>query len=233
VKKDKLRVIAIDAPDERKLIAAVQMGLWQAIRLFTEAPPKGARHNFGLAAYQQWAKMLTNTRNPQGWKRFFPPGYRLYAALAGVNGITGVYPWVRLVGAGDGAERGMYAGFLEEAAILLGKPLLSEAATQFRRSQKVWCELSDAALPEDVPLLKQTRELLQRRRDVFMHQGGAAIDEIARIDRALGDLRTSAGREFPMVNGDVAGLFQQIRDYVLEIHDIEAQAIEQMKKALA
>jgi hypothetical protein len=233
VKKDKYRVISLDPPDERKLPAAVQKGLWQCIRLFTEAPPKGARHNLGFAAYQHWANMLTNKRNPQSWNRFFPRGARLYAALAGSNGMTGIYPWVRLWGAGDGAERGMYADFLEEAAIVLSKPGLSEAGELFRYSQKLWCKLSDAALPDGVPLLKQTRELLQLRHDSFIGQGQAAAEEIARIDHALKDLREHATQEFPLKDGEIVDLLAGLSMLVRKIHDIESQAVEQMQAALA
>ena len=233
VKKDKYRVISLDPPDERKLVSAVHKGLWQCVRLYTEAPPKGARQNFGFAAYQHWAKMLTNTRNPQSWTRFFPAGSRLYAALAGNHGITGIYPWIRMWGAGDGAERGMFADFLEEAAVILNKPLLSDAADTFRRSRAAWLKLADTALPENVPLLKRTRELLQRRHDLFIHHGETALDEIHNIENGLQELRESAAREFPLGDAGVSGLFSEMRDCVLAIHDLEVQAVEQMQQALA
>ena len=52
----------------------MQKGIWQCISLYTEAPPRGKKDNFGFAALQYWAKMLTNTRNKQSWERLFAPG---------------------------------------------------------------------------------------------------------------------------------------------------------------
>jgi len=233
VKKNKYRLISLDPPDEHKLVPAVQKGLWQCIRLFTEAPPKGTRNNFGFAAYRHWAKMLTNTRNPQGWARFFPAGSRLYAALAGFNAMTGLYGWARIWGAGQGAERGMYADFLNEAAVILNRPGLNESAGLFRASQASWRTLSEAALPEEFPLLKETRELLQRRHDLFIQQGDTALDEIHRIDINLRDNRRVAAQEFPMSPNEITGLFGRLQQIVLKIHDIEVQAVEAMQTSIA
>lgn len=86
VKDDKFHILALGAPDVSKLPTAVQKGIWQSISLYTEAPSKGARDNFGFAAYQKWAAMWTNTRNTQSWERLFAPGPCMYAALAGGMG---------------------------------------------------------------------------------------------------------------------------------------------------
>lgn len=233
VKKDKFRVISLDSPDEGKLVSAVQKGLWQCIRLFTETPPKGTRNNFGFAAYRHWAQMLTNTRNPQGWTRFFPPGSRLYAALAGFNPMTGVYGWARIWGAGQGAERGMYADFLNEAAVILNRPGLNRAADLFRESQASWFALSETALPEEIPLLKETRGLIQRRHDLFIHQGDAVMDQIHHIDRVLSKNRMIASQEFPISPTAVTELFACLQQIVLKIHDIEVQAVEAVQSSIA
>ena len=91
VKEDKYRLVTLDAPQPAKLAAAVSKGIYQCIQLFTEKPQKGARHNFGFAAYQRLADMLVNTRNKQSWERFFGPGVRMYRALAGSVGQPGAY----------------------------------------------------------------------------------------------------------------------------------------------
>ena len=232
IKKFKFRVISLDPPSERKLASAVQNGLWQCIRLYTEKPPKGARHNFGFAAYQRWGEMLTNRRNPQSWRRFFPPGRLLFAALAGFDAVPGVYGWIRHWGAGDGAERGMYADFLIEAAEILNQAGLIEAANLFRASQRAWCELSDAVLPDDVPLFKQTRALLDRRHDLFIHRGGTALDEIGRINRSLVEIRAEAASDFPLNESQVTALFEEMKARLQKIHAIEVQAVTAMQDAL-
>ncbi|MBC7810289.1 MAG: hypothetical protein H7175_04040, partial [Burkholderiales bacterium] len=133
VKQDKFRVMSLHTPDFGRLAAAVQKGIWQCINLYTENPPKGAKDNFGLAALQKWASMLTNTRNKQSWARFFPRGAGLYSALIGHHGQPGAFQWICTWNAAEGAERGLYADFLDEAAIILDKPALNDAAQTFRR----------------------------------------------------------------------------------------------------
>jgi len=176
--------------------------------------------------------MLTNRRNPQSWRRFFPPGRLLFAALAGFDAVPGVYGWIRHWGAGDGAERGMYADFLIEAAEILNQAGLIEAANLFRASQRAWCELSDAVLPDDVPLFKQTRALLDRRHDLFIHRGGTALDEIGRINRSLVEIRAEAASDFPLNESQVTALFEEMKARLQKIHAIEVQAVTAMQDAL-
>src|SRR6185436_14270743 len=151
VKQDKNRIMVLDALDMDKLPAAVVKGIWQCISLFTDAPPKGTRQNFGFAAMQHWADMLTNTRNKHSWERYFVPGSRLYNALAGDTlGQPGAFDWIMIWGGNDGAERALYADFLDEAAAILGKPALKSVGEQFRQSAVAWNELAKALLPDDI-----------------------------------------------------------------------------------
>jgi hypothetical protein len=113
VKDDKFRVTTLEAPQTSKLVAATQKGIWQCVSLFTDKPPKGARYNFGFAAYEHLADMLVNTRNKQSWERFFAAGPRMYNALAGTAEASGAFAppgaftWINCFGAGDGAERAL------------------------------------------------------------------------------------------------------------------------------
>jgi hypothetical protein len=232
VKQDKLRVVSLDPPDMHKLPAAVQKGLWQCIRLFTEAPPRGTRNNFGLTGLKHWAKMLTNTRNAQCWARLFAPGRRLWAALAGSGPHPGVFGWIQAWGDG-GAERGRYADFLDEAAALLKKPGLKAAAAHFRHSQAAWKELSGLALPAEVRAFKEAHDMLTRRETLFIEKGEAALQDIKRLDAQLGRLREAASEKFPLTNDEAAGLRERMSAGVLKIHAIESQAVEAMQAAIA
>ncbi len=117
-----------------KLAGAVQKGISQAIALFTEQPPHGARDNFGFAAYAKLAEMLVNTRNKHSWERYFTPGVRMYHALAGSPIQPGAYQWVNTYWvSADGADRGLYADFLLEAAEILKKPVLKDPLRSSRR----------------------------------------------------------------------------------------------------
>jgi hypothetical protein len=232
VRSDKLRVVSLDPPDMRKLPSAVQKGLWQCIRLYTEAPPRGKKTNFGFAGLMHWAKMLTNTRNAQSWARYFAPGRRMWVALAGGGQQPGLVGWIQAWGDG-GAERGRYADFLDEAALLLKKPKLKTAAGLFRQSQDAWKALARTALPESVAGLGEARELVARRGRLFVEQGQAALKEIQAINTRLEALRQAAAGSFPLTEPQAAELRREMSELVLKIHDIEFQAVETMQAAVA
>src|SRR5690606_6978859 len=153
VKQERFRLMTLGAPDMERLPGAVQKGIWQCISLFTDKPPKGKKENLGFAAYDYWADLLTNKRNNASWPRTFPPGERLYAALAGDVVQPGGYDWICGWSAAPGMERTLYADFLNEAAQLLERPALTGAGALFRQAADAWLVLAKQMLPDDVPLL--------------------------------------------------------------------------------
>ncbi len=52
IKKDKHRLLTVDAPDPEKLPSAVHQGIDDCVKLFTQKPPRGTANNFGLQAYR-------------------------------------------------------------------------------------------------------------------------------------------------------------------------------------
>ncbi len=227
VKKTKFRLVTLDPPQPEKLKTAVQAGLWDTIKLFTEKPPKGSRHNFGFAAYRHWAEMLVKPTGRGSWAAEYAPGRALYAVL------TSAFTDIALFGKADWADRDLYADFLLEAAALLGKPALADIAPQFRASALAWAELGRALFPDDAPLLGETRELLQRRHDVFRTQGSAALAEIEAINGRLAAIKHTVAQEFPLSSAETAVLRQNIRAHVLTIHDIEKEAITTLQAILS
>ena len=232
VKKDKYRVLALGTLDRKKLLGAIQKGIWQCIGLYTEAPPKGARDNFGFAAYEKWAKMLTNTRNKQSWERLLAPGRRMHAALAGFGYQPGAFGWARTYPSNQVDDRQMYADFLDEAAPILAKPKLKDASKEFRASSTAWGELADALLPDDVPLFKENRDLLLSKSALFINDGDAAREEIQEINNRLGEIRTSVAEDFPMSAAQVVAMREQLAELVLKVSDIERQAIDLLQSAM-
>lgn len=232
VKKEEFRVMALDAPDFNRLPAAVTQGIWQCISLFTEAPPKGKRDNFGFAALKHWANMLTNTRNKNSWARYFPRGERLWMALAGDTIQLGAYGFIHRE-AGNNAERGMYADFLDEAAVILNKPALKQAAVQFRQGEKAWQTLSELLLPDDVPLLKEAKTLLARKYALFIERGAEALDEIRQTNSRLKTLQKEAAANFPLSETETDAFHTRLAEQVLKVHDCEHDAIEQLQAAMA
>jgi hypothetical protein len=232
IKKDKFRVMNLDAPDLCRLPAAVSKGIWQCISLFVEAPPKGAKNNFGLAALDHWAKMLTNTRNKQSWARYFEPGARMWMALAGDIVQPGAYTWIKH-GQGNSAERGMYADFLDEASQLLDKPDLKTVSVLYRESEKLWDELAEMLLPEDVPLFKETKDLLDRRRSLYIEHGAQSTDERIAINHRLRTIQQIVTEDFPMDDSQVTAFREGLAEQVLKIHDKEREAVECLQDVMS
>jgi len=232
VKEDKYRLMTLDAPQTTKLAGAVHKGICQAISLFTEEPPRGARDNFGFAAYEKLAEMLVNTRNRQSWERFFAPGIRMYHALAGSPVQPGAYHWVMNWGSADGAERGLYADFLVEAVQILNKPALQESAEKFRESHKLWLAFADALLPDDVPVLGESKKLINKKHDLFIKEGETALPEIQKINARLNELLTQSETEFLLSNAQAADLRANLRDMLLKISRVEQQAVDLLQNAV-
>ena len=232
VKEDKYRLVTLDAPQTTKLAGAVHKGICQAISLFTEEPPRGGRDNFGFAAYDKLAKLLVNTRNRQSWERFFTPGIRMYHALAGSPVQPGAYHWVNTWGSADGAERGLYADFLLEAAQILKRPALKESAEKFRESHKLWLTFADALLPDDVPLLGESKRLIQMKQDLFINTGEAALPEIKQINSTLNNLLGQSENDFPLSNAQAADMRANLHDILLNIKSVETAAVELLQRAV-
>jgi hypothetical protein len=232
VKEDRFRLMTLDAPQTNKLPAAVHKGICQAIALFTEEPPRGARDNFGFASYAKFAELLVNTRNKQSWERYFAPGIRMYHALAGSPSQPGAYHWVNTWGSADGAERGLYADFLDEAAQILKKPALKEAAQKFRESYVLWLQFADALLPDDVPMLSESKKLIQQRNRLFVRKGEAALSDIKRINTRLRELLKASETDFPLSQTQAAELRAKLRDLVLKISAVEQQAVDMLQSSI-
>ena len=73
--------------------------------------------SFSLPAWRKWARMTTDARHEQGWPTVFADGRGTASARASIYS-----------GAAGGAHlRGLYADFLDEASVLLGRELPSAA----------------------------------------------------------------------------------------------------------
>ncbi len=233
VKQDRYRLMTIDPPDPKHAAPALTKGLWQCLSLFTEAPPKGGKDNFGFAAYARWAHLLTNTRHKQSWARMFAPGARLYQALAGTPQQPGLYSWIETWSSGGGADRALFADALDEGAALLERPALRDAAQIFRASAEAWHTLALSALPEAVPLLRESRELLARRRAVFVEQAPGALETRREIDTRLAALKAEAEASFPMTAAEANDLLAELSRQVTAISVIERRGVEALQTALA
>jgi len=232
VKEDKYRITTLDTPQPARMPAAVHKGICQTISLFTEEPPRGGRDNFGFAAYEKLAGLLVNTRNKQSWERFFAPGVRMFHALAGSPSQPGMYHWVNTWGSSDGADRGLYADFLDEAAQILKKPDLKESSGKFRESHKLWLKFANALLPDEIPMLGESRKLIQKKHDLFVDKGESALPEIKKINVRLRELLKQSETDFPLSSANAAEFRMTLRDIVLKISAVEQQAVDLLQSAI-
>ena len=227
VKKDKFRILTLEPPVPGKLPSAVQAGIWDCIKLYTEKPPKGSKNNFGLAAYQHWISLLTRPKARLSWEREFPAGRKMLA------GLMGVFDSINCFGNVGYAERDVFADFLAEASMILGKPALNEVAAQFRQSAAAWDAFGTAVLPDELPMLSQMRHILLQQRDLLHSQGSAAIGQIIQLKQEEKALLKQSETEFPLGEQEVVAFRENMAAHLQKIHDIEATAVANLKAAMS
>lgn len=183
--------------------------------------------NFGLAAFQKWAEMLTNTRNKKGWSNCFTEAPALHRAL------SSVYGQIELRGFGGSAFRGMYADFIDQSAGVLKKPGLKKVADQFREAEASWHKIALAALPDSIPTLKETRAVFDRSATLLQKRKTPKIDdELDSIRTRLKELRESSAKDLALSPADKLELFSGIRSRVLETEAIERAAFTDLNKLI-
>ena len=183
--------------------------------------------NFGLEAYKKWAEMLVNTKNKKGWSNCFTEGPTLHRAM------SSVYGQVELRGFGGSAFRGMYADFLDQSAAVLKKPGLKKVAEQFREADASWHKVALAALPNSIPILKETRDALDRRATLLQKRRTPKIDdELDSIRTRLLKLRESSAKDLALSPADKLELFSGISARVLETEAIERVAFTELNKLI-
>lgn len=176
----KHRLITIDPERvELDLRPAVEDGLRLQIEHLSEKSD-----SFSLPAWRKWARMTTDNRNKKGWPTVFADGLGIGSLRASIY-----------AGAAHGAHlRGLYADFLDEAAGLLGRDSLTDAAAAWRQAATCWERIVDAALPAGDELRElidrgdPARWELQRRRDETADEPPVVGDLVA----AMYEAETSA-----------------------------------------
>jgi len=225
-KKNKFRLQTYEPPNPNKLQSAVEAGIRDCIQLFTEAPPKGSKNNFGFLAYQKWVGLLRKPNQRSSWEKEFPPGPKLYAAL------TSAFYDIIIFGKDGGAERRLFSQFLEEASLLLDKPEMNGIADKFHKSAEAWDDLATALLPEKAPLFKETRELMLTKHHLFLVKGNSALDEIHQISDRLIEIKVQVSEDFPLNSSQTSDLRETIANKIMAVHDIEFDAIQELQAVI-
>lgn len=227
VKKDRHGLLLLGAPDEASLAAAIRAGIGTTIQLMTEKPPKGAAKNFGLRALRHWAEMLEKT-SKGSWAREYASGRPLLAVL--ISSYTFLGP---AFGKTMGAERDVYADFLDEAAQALDLNALNDVAAKYRESAAAWEGLLNSLLPADAPMLGEARAAIDRKTALFIESGAAELDEIIACRDQLEAMKSEAETDFPLSEAEIADLRVDIRESVLKVHAAEEAAVLALKAAVS
>ena len=112
------------------------------------------------------------------------------------------------------------------------KPSIEDAAEKFRESHKLWLAFADALLPDDIPLLGESKKLIQKKHNLFIDKGEAALSEIKQINSRLNELLSESENNFPLSNARAAELRGNLRDLLLKIRTVEQQAIDLLQSAI-
>ncbi len=188
--------------------------------------PPHPRNNFGLLGLEKWAGMINSSKARKGWLKVFPPGLNLFV------GLQWTYKCIQTQETGGGALRGLYADFLEEAAEVVGKPRLKELAGRYRELERHWTGLAEAALPDEISLLRRSRELIFRAEQTFLDKGMDAIPEMEGIRTEQAALREEAISDFPLDKAGSQALLDDLHDRLVLIVEAEKEATQILKTAL-
>ncbi|MEW6172960.1 MAG: BtrH N-terminal domain-containing protein [Bacillota bacterium] len=209
----KNRLLSVGYP--RKVIA-LDSGIREAVKECCAGMLTPPISNMGLPGIKKWAGLVMK------WAEHFS-AYELLTYLINTYIYTG-----EIGGTGGNAFRTMYAGFLEEAGLILNKPLLKEVAGVLREAGSIWAEIGAAALPENQPALRLMRELLTRRYHVFREQGNEAMPEVQEIGVRIKDEVERAVAE--LQNNGATLLLQGLKQKILECHAVEEKAFRLLER---
>jgi hypothetical protein len=217
IKKQKNRVLSLaSAPTQPKLDELVRTGLQRCQHGLRHPTVPGMKGNAKLEALKVWAQRLHGSKDKESWERVFRPGKNLW------RGLTWAYDFIEQYGTGGGLCRPLFAEFLTEAAAALRQPALAALAEQYAELGRGWSELAEAALPDDVPLMREAKELSTRKSEL-LHGGGSA-DEVRAVWQRLGELGQQASEQFPLAEADCAALRAQLQTRVLALYEGEVAA---------
>jgi hypothetical protein len=184
------------------------------------------KKNYGLSGLQNWVDVINSPKAKRGWLKIFTPGPNLYV------GLKWTFKCIETLETGGGGMRGLYADFLEEAAPILDNKNLKDVAKLYRKSAKLWTELAYAALPDAVPLLKDTREMIINAEEAFLKGGMKAVDEMVNVKALQDELTEQAYTNFPLDATQSTKLLDGLKKQLEKILDIETEAATALKEAM-
>ena len=182
---------------------------------------------FALPALTKWAKMMTDTKNKKGWPTVFADGTGLYSSL------RSLHESIKYTTTEGAALRNLYADFLDEAAEVLGHPALPDAATQYRRAAAIWVALADSAMPNSLPPLQQTKQLLAEKYTTWREQGQKGMTKINSLNDQLLEIEIELNPGMSLNQDEKDALFSHMQSHLLALHDAEKTALNTLSRIIA
>ena len=199
------------------LRAAVQAGLEDCVQHLS-APSD----SFSLPAWRKWARLMTDQKNAKAWPKVFANR----KALAGT--LLSIWEGIMPAGGDGGHLRDLYANFLEQAAVLVENPALSDVAKSFRAIGESWREVAETALSDRVPEFARLRDLTVAVRQAIVDPAAVSEEEAALAAGDLWSLRGELDRDFPLNDAQTNDLFESLSAAVEEVYARETAAIEEL-----
>jgi hypothetical protein len=172
--------------------------------------------NFGFSGMTKLATQLRDGRTKSGWAT------RFGAPVPFFHGVRRLYECLELQFTGPGATRPLYADFLDEAAPVLGEPVLSDAAGLFRQAGGAWSRLAARAAEATTGLGEYT-ELCDERMLLLLTRGRDAADELRALSAKINELTEEYSD--PLGADGRSALFAELADLVDAARDHEQSAV--------
>jgi hypothetical protein len=169
---------------------------------------------------------MTDRRNAKGWPRVFAASHGLFDALISMVELVddGVGAW-------GGHLRDLYADGLEEAAAILDRPALREAAGAWRASADLWQELADAAVPIAVDGAADAVELAEELHDAVM-SGEPGRAQARWAAAGLWEIRGRYANAWPLAEDETDALLADLGRRLAAIHAAEQTALDATGRAI-
>jgi hypothetical protein len=218
IKKFRQRILSLSEaappPPLPELVRAGLRACYERLLHPTLPSPANAR----LEALETWAERLYGSQGQERWERVYRPGPNL------LRGLSAVHDFIEHYGTGGGLCRPIFADFLSEAAEALGHPPLAELAERYAALGAMWSALADAALPDDVGMLREAKQLLTRKAELL--DAGAPAAEIREVWRRLAALEEESRIQPPLSDAVYADLRRLLGERVaaLYAHEVAAHA---------
>lgn len=181
--------------------------------------PDSFKINCGFSGLEKWKNLLTDSKSKKGWLKSFPEGERAWAVL------QRSYECIQYDYTAPAASRPSYGDFLEEAAKILTRPKLKDAAALFRESGLHWNELANLiANCEDEALSKACD--ITNTRAAFLDQRSADSKQSM---LELWTEKDGLSKECQLTPAQTKTLYGQMAERLSLILETERRAVVFMK----